>query len=162
MRRCQSEIAATTLPSTRPASYLTFSSLICSFLVYANDCILSFDLSLSCLHVRLNPLDLLLSYLHVPLNPFDLSLSCLHLSESSRSIAFPSAPLRILSIYRFPTCISPNPLDPSLSYLHVRLNPFDLSLSCLYLSESFRSIAFPSVYSPYRLPGTPYSPLSMF
>ena len=135
MRRCRSETAATTLPSTRPASCLTFSSLICSFLVYANDCILSFDLSLSCLHVRLNPLDLLLSYLHVPLNPFDLLLSRLYLSESSRSVAFlPACPsesfrsiaflpasLRILSIHCFPVCLLtlPSTRDSLLPSLYV-------------------------------------------
>ena len=121
-----------------------------------------FDLLLSCLHIHLNPLNLSLSYLHVRLNPFDLSLSYLHLSKSSRSIAFLSTPLWILLIYRFPTYISLNPLDLLLFYLYVCLNPFDLSLSYLHLSKSFWSIAFPSVYSPYCLPGTPYSPLSMF
>ena len=113
-------------------------------------------------YIPLNPLALLLSYLHVPPNSFDLSLSYLHLSKSSRSITFLSIPLRILLIYCFPIYISLNPLDLLLFCLHIYLNPFDLLLSCLYLSESFRSIAFPSVYLPYRLPGTPYSPLSMF
>ena len=84
IRRRRSEIVSTALPSTRPASYTTISTLIRRPLTYTNNYILSFDLSLStCM-----PLRILSIYRFLPTLPSTRDALLLSLCVSIRCLIY--------------------------------------------------------------------------